>query len=536
MFTEIEVDPLNQGYTAINNHIFRNQQLSFADKGLLSTIMSLPPTWDLSIKGLTKLSTNGRYSIQTSLKHLEEKGYVRRMQVLDKKNRFGRTKFFVYPYPVFDPESEYSEFAPDLDALEDELKEFIEDEDSSFFGVGKKKNTVDRFSADGFSATGKKNDTVNRFSAYGKSAHGKKNDTVSRFSADGFSANGKSAYGNSVDGKSAHGENTDFIGVSSDDTNFIPTHKTSTVNRFSADGFSAHDTKNDTDDRFSVDGKPAYGTENDTDDRFSAYGDDEYDENVDFMGNSPDTQFSIPSKESVTVNRFSVDGKPAAINYLKNKINKNKSLSVIDKEKDYTDHSYTTSRSLNREDTVEEDIERPVSLTKGKNLFNPATLSSLDVVDDSNFNKKLMLDSIDHENRKLPAYDLEKDDYPDELEIDTDLVVKYMPKIPLADNSEWMMSKDIYLDLKKKYPTVNFHSVLAYLRVCAYQNPGYRKTPIEIDDFVENCIKNYVNHLREDETEAEIELRHKSKIYEEMRRGWLAMIAKEKEVTTNDAK
>ena len=49
----------NRGYTVMSNHHLRNKDLSLKAKGLLSQMLSLPESWDFTLKGLS-LSTGSR--------------------------------------------------------------------------------------------------------------------------------------------------------------------------------------------------------------------------------------------------------------------------------------------------------------------------------------------------------------------------------------------------------------------------------------------------------------------------------------------
>ena len=63
-------------YTRIGNEVFKDERLSLVDRGLLSTLMSLPDTWEFTISGMEKILPDGRERIKQSLKRLEEFGYL----------------------------------------------------------------------------------------------------------------------------------------------------------------------------------------------------------------------------------------------------------------------------------------------------------------------------------------------------------------------------------------------------------------------------------------------------------------------------
>lgn len=67
-------------YTIIPNAIFRDERLSIKDKGLLCLALSFPDDSDFSVEILRKISGAGRDAITTSVKKLEETGYLNRTQ------------------------------------------------------------------------------------------------------------------------------------------------------------------------------------------------------------------------------------------------------------------------------------------------------------------------------------------------------------------------------------------------------------------------------------------------------------------------
>lgn len=68
-------------FTVIRNAIFRDKTLSAKAVGVACTLLSLPPTWDYSVRGLVALFSDGESSIRSALTELEEHGYLRRERV-----------------------------------------------------------------------------------------------------------------------------------------------------------------------------------------------------------------------------------------------------------------------------------------------------------------------------------------------------------------------------------------------------------------------------------------------------------------------
>ena len=67
-------------FTIIRNSIFKDCRLSAKAKGVACQLLSLPPTWDYSVRGLVALFDDGEASIRSALNELEEAGYLRREQ------------------------------------------------------------------------------------------------------------------------------------------------------------------------------------------------------------------------------------------------------------------------------------------------------------------------------------------------------------------------------------------------------------------------------------------------------------------------
>lgn len=88
-------------YTIIDNEVFLNTSLSLKAKGLLCQMLSLPDEWEYSIEGLATLCSDGKASIATALKELEDAGYFRRIQVRDGGKMAG-VEYVIYESPITD--------------------------------------------------------------------------------------------------------------------------------------------------------------------------------------------------------------------------------------------------------------------------------------------------------------------------------------------------------------------------------------------------------------------------------------------------
>ena len=85
-----------EGYTIMSNHHLRNKNLSYAAKGLLSFMLSLPENWDYSFNGLVAISKEGKTAVRTIINELKEAKYIKITQSRNEKG------FFQYNYDVFE--------------------------------------------------------------------------------------------------------------------------------------------------------------------------------------------------------------------------------------------------------------------------------------------------------------------------------------------------------------------------------------------------------------------------------------------------
>lgn len=81
-------------FTIIRNSIFKDYRLSAKAKGVACQLLSLPPTWDYSVKGLVTLFNDGEASIRSALSELEEAGYLRREQNRE-EGKFGKSVYII---------------------------------------------------------------------------------------------------------------------------------------------------------------------------------------------------------------------------------------------------------------------------------------------------------------------------------------------------------------------------------------------------------------------------------------------------------
>ncbi len=90
----------NTNYTCINNTIFKEKKISWAAKGLLCCMLSLPENWNYSIKGLCGLSRESSKTVQRLLKELQKFGYVEIKKIYPKSTTNGRITYEYHIYEI----------------------------------------------------------------------------------------------------------------------------------------------------------------------------------------------------------------------------------------------------------------------------------------------------------------------------------------------------------------------------------------------------------------------------------------------------
>ncbi|MCI8646065.1 MAG: helix-turn-helix domain-containing protein [Firmicutes bacterium] len=86
-------------FTLMSNHHLRNKELSLKAKGLLSLMLSLPDTWDYTLKGLASICSEGIDAIRTAVKELEQHGYIVRKQLRGENGRIKDMEYIIYERP-----------------------------------------------------------------------------------------------------------------------------------------------------------------------------------------------------------------------------------------------------------------------------------------------------------------------------------------------------------------------------------------------------------------------------------------------------
>ena len=86
-------------YTVMANHHLRDERLSLKAKGLLSMLLSLPDDWEISIRGLASIVTDGVGAVQTGINELIEAGYIVRRRQHAESGAFAGFEYIIREVP-----------------------------------------------------------------------------------------------------------------------------------------------------------------------------------------------------------------------------------------------------------------------------------------------------------------------------------------------------------------------------------------------------------------------------------------------------
>lgn len=89
----------DKNFITMGKYHLKEKEMSLKAIGLLSIMLSLPDDWDYSINGLVKIRKESYDSIRTTLKELEQFGYLKRTQILD-KGKFVEVEYTIYEKPL----------------------------------------------------------------------------------------------------------------------------------------------------------------------------------------------------------------------------------------------------------------------------------------------------------------------------------------------------------------------------------------------------------------------------------------------------
>ncbi len=87
-----------KNYTVMSNYHLREKKMSLKAKGLLSLMLSLPPKWDYSIRGLVSICKEKELAIKNTLNELKTFGYLHIEKEYPNKENNGRIQYIYTVY------------------------------------------------------------------------------------------------------------------------------------------------------------------------------------------------------------------------------------------------------------------------------------------------------------------------------------------------------------------------------------------------------------------------------------------------------
>lgn len=86
-------------YVIMDKNFLQKENLTMQAKGLLAYLLSLPNDWVIYRKELVTRFKNGEKALLTTIKELEQDGYIKKKQMRDSKCRFGGVSYSVFEIP-----------------------------------------------------------------------------------------------------------------------------------------------------------------------------------------------------------------------------------------------------------------------------------------------------------------------------------------------------------------------------------------------------------------------------------------------------
>ena len=96
------VKKYENNFTVISNDVLKDTTISWKAKGLFAYLWSMPDDWDFYETEVTKRATDGRDSLRSGLKELEEKGYITRKRKRNDKGQVSTSYWELSEKPMLD--------------------------------------------------------------------------------------------------------------------------------------------------------------------------------------------------------------------------------------------------------------------------------------------------------------------------------------------------------------------------------------------------------------------------------------------------
>ena len=86
-------------FFVVGMDVAKDQRLGLTERGMLLTLLSLPPDWNFTVEGMTKILPDGRDRIRTAMNNLKRYGYVRQAQGRREDGSFDSGYMEIYHKP-----------------------------------------------------------------------------------------------------------------------------------------------------------------------------------------------------------------------------------------------------------------------------------------------------------------------------------------------------------------------------------------------------------------------------------------------------
>lgn len=87
-------------FFVVGMDVAKDKRLTLTERGMLMTLLSLPPDWDFTVEGMTKILPDGRDRIRTAMNNLKKYGYVRQAQGRKGDGSFDGGHIEIYHRPL----------------------------------------------------------------------------------------------------------------------------------------------------------------------------------------------------------------------------------------------------------------------------------------------------------------------------------------------------------------------------------------------------------------------------------------------------
>lgn len=111
---QIEILDEEDPYTRVGKALILDGSLRLQTRMVLIMMLSVPPDWDFSIRGMAKIANVTKDTMAKMLSELEAAGYVRRKNQARQSGQFAKAGYLVSGRPIFAQDSDPRK--PDLDA------------------------------------------------------------------------------------------------------------------------------------------------------------------------------------------------------------------------------------------------------------------------------------------------------------------------------------------------------------------------------------------------------------------------------------